>query len=102
MKQTKRIPVEPVGKILLEEFIKPLGLTQYRVAKDCGISHPTMTQIIKGRRSISAENAIRLGRYFGTTPQFWINLQTDHELRLIRREKLQLIESQVQPFKRAA
>jgi addiction module HigA family antidote len=102
MKTTKRIPVEPVGTILLEEFIKPLGLTQYRVAKDCGISHPTMTQIIKGRRSISAENALRLGRYFGTTPQFWINLQTDYELRLIRREKLHVIESQVQPLKRAA
>jgi addiction module HigA family antidote len=102
MKTTKRIPVEPVGRILLEEFIKPLGLTQYRVAKDCGISHPTMTQIIKGRRSISAENALRLGRYFGTTPQFWINLQTDYELRLIQREKLRLIESQVQPLRRAA
>ena len=101
MKTVKRIKVEPVGTILLEEFIKPLGLTQYRVAKDCGIPHPTMTQIIKGRRSLSVNNALRLARYFGTTAQFWINLQTDYDLRMARSE-VEKIERQVQPLKRAA
>jgi addiction module HigA family antidote len=98
----KRLNPTPPGKVLLEELIKPLGLTQYRVAKDCGIPHPTMTQIINGRRPISVENAMRLGRYFGTTAQFWLNLQTDYDLRLASREKLKLIETQVQPLKRAA
>jgi addiction module HigA family antidote len=101
MKTAKRIKVEPVGTILLEEFIKPLGLTQYRVAKDCGIPHPTMTQIIKGRRSLSVINALRLARYFGTTAQFWINLQTDYDLRMARSE-VEKIEREVQPLKRAA
>jgi antitoxin HigA-1 len=98
----KRLNPTPPGKVLLEELIKPLGVSQYRVAKDCGIPQPTMTQIIKGRRPISVENAMRLGRYFGTTAQFWLNLQTDYDLRLASREKLKLIEAQVRPLKRAA
>ena len=97
----KRIPIDHVGTILLEEFIKPLKLTQYRVAKDCRIPHPTMSQLINGRRPISIETAMRLGRYFGTTAQFWINLQNDYDLRMLRDKQLE-IESQVQPFKRAA
>jgi antitoxin HigA-1 len=101
MKTVKRIKVEPVGTILLEEFIKPLGLTQYRVAKDCGIPHPTMTQIVNGRRSISVTNALRLGRYFGTTAQFWMNLQTDYDLRMAQGEA-EKIEREVQPLQRAA
>jgi antitoxin HigA-1 len=98
----KPLSFSPPGKLLLNEFIKPLGLTQYRVAKDCGIPHPTMTQIINGKRPISVENALRLGRYFGVDAQFWLNLQTSFDLRVAQAEKLQLIESQVQPFKHAA
>ena len=98
----KRLVFSPPGKLLLQEFIKPLGLTQYRVAKDCGIPHPTMTKMINGQRSISAETAIRLGRYFGTSAQFWLNLQNDYDLRQIDRQKLKVIEEKVQPFQRAA
>jgi antitoxin HigA-1 len=98
----KQLVFSPPGQLLLKEFIKPLGLTQYRVAKDCGIPHPTMTQIISGKRPISVENALRLGRYFGVDAQFWLNLQTSFDLRVAQREKLKLIESQVQPFQRAA
>jgi antitoxin HigA-1 len=97
-------PLKPSspGEILLEELIKPLNLTQYRVAKECGIPHPTMSQIIKGRRPISIENALRLGRYFATGPKFWLNLQTDYDLRIASQERVKIIERQVQPLKRAA
>ena len=97
----KLTPAHP-GQILLEEFIQPLGLTQYRVAKDAGIPQPTMTQLVKGRRAVSVENALRLGLYFGTTPEFWLNLQTDYDLRLVRRAKLKAITKQVKPLPRAA
>ena len=97
----KLTPAHP-GQILLEEFIQPLGITQYRVAKDAGIPQPTMTQLVKGRRAVSVENALRLGLYFGTTPEFWLNLQTDYDLRLVRRGKLKAITKQVKPLPRAA
>lgn len=97
----KLTPAHP-GKILLEEFIRPLRLTQYRVAKEAGIPHPTMTQIVKGRRAVSVENALRLGLLFGTTAEFWLNLQTDYDLRKFRRGKLKAIEKQVKPLPRAA
>jgi len=90
------------GQILLEEFIEPLGLTRYRVAKDAGIAHPTMTQIVKGRRPISPENALRLGLYFGTGPEFWVNLQADYDLRIARRQKLRTIQKQVKVLHRTA
>ena len=90
----KMTPAHP-GTLLLQEFIKPLGLTQYRVAKDAGIRHPTMTHIINGHRPISVENALRLGLYFGTSAEFWLNLQTDYDLRLVRRAKLKSITKQV-------
>ena len=98
----KRLTPAHPGAILLQEFIEPLGLSQYRVAKEAGIPQPTLTQVVKGRRSLSVENALRLSRYFGTTAEFWLNLQTDYELRLARRAKLKLIEKQVRPLKRAA
>lgn len=97
----KLTPSHP-GKILLQEFIQPLGLTQYRVAKDAGIPHPTMTQLVKGRRAVSVENALRLGLFFGTTAEFWLNLQTDYDLRRLRRGKLKAIDKQVKPLPRAA
>ena len=98
----KRLTPAHPGAILLQEFIEPLGLSQYRVAREAGIPQPTLTQVVKGRRSLSVENALRLSRYFGTTAEFWLNLQTDYELRLARRAKLKLIEKQVRPLKRAA
>ncbi len=96
----RKIKLSTPGEILLEELIKPLGLTQYRVAKDCRIPHPTMNRIIKGG-SISIENAMRLGRYFGNSFEFWINLQKDYDLRMAK-DKLKAIEREVQPLKRAA
>src|ERR1043166_10154675 len=93
-KHEKTHPSHP-GKILLVEFIEPLGPPQYRVAKEAGISHPTMTAIIKGTRPISVENAIRLGLYFGIDTEFWINLQSHYELRLARRKLASRLQREV-------
>ena len=70
------------GEILNEEFMKPLGLTAYRLAKDIDVPVPRVNDIVRGRRSISADSAVRLGAYFGLPAQFWMNLQADYDLRL--------------------
>ena len=90
------------GKILRDEFLVPLDLTQYRVAKDCGIPQPTMTQIVNGNRPISIENALRLSLYFGTTVEFWLNLQREFDVREARRALGQKIKAEVKPLERAA
>ena len=98
----KTIPVEAPGVILREEFLKPLGLTAYQVAKACGVSHPGMSEILRGKRSITAETALRLGIYFGIEPEFWLRLQADYDLRKARRQKLKLLKGQIKPLKKAA
>ena len=76
-------PVHP-GEILAEEFLKPLGLTAYRVASDIGVPAPRINDIVLRRRGITADTAVRLARYFGTTDQFWLNLQSNFELAVTR------------------
>lgn len=83
---TDNLPLVPPGEILLEEFIRPMGLTQAAVARAAGIPASRLTEIIKGRRSITGETALRLARYFGTTAAFWIGLQADHDLEVADRE----------------
>jgi addiction module HigA family antidote len=68
------------GEILSEEFLKPLGLSQYRLARDIGVPPRRVNEIVKGQRAITADTALRLGRYFGMAPQFWLNLQTHYDL----------------------
>ena len=77
MKKLK--PAHP-GKLLLEEFIKPMKLTVYRVAKDSGIAQSTLAAVVSGRRATSAETAMRLGLYFGVDAQFWLNLLQNVDL----------------------
>ena len=72
-------PIHP-GEVLLEDFIKPIGLSQYRVAKDIGVSPLRISQIIRGKRSITADTALRLARYFGTSPAVWLRLQARYDL----------------------
>ena len=72
-------PITP-GEILEEEFLLPMELSQYRVAKDIHVSPRRINEIVKGKRAITADTALRLGRYFGTTAQFWLNLQGSYEL----------------------
>ena len=70
------------GEILKEEFMQPLSLTAYRLAKDLHVPAPRVNDIVRGKRAITADTAIRLGIYFGLPAQFWMNLQTDYDLRL--------------------
>jgi antitoxin HigA-1 len=74
------------GEILSEEFMKPLELTAYRLAKDIDVPVPRVNDIVRGKRSISADTALRLGAYFGLPAQFWMNLQADYDLRLAAAE----------------
>lgn len=75
----KLSPIHP-GEILLEEFIEPLGITQHRLAVAIGVPPRRINEIVHGKRRISADTALRLGRYFGTSAQFWINLQSHYDL----------------------
>jgi addiction module HigA family antidote len=75
----KLAPVHP-GEVLLEEFLIPLGLSQHRLAVEIGVPAPRINAIVHGKRAITADTALRLARYLGTTPMFWINLQTRHDL----------------------
>ena len=94
----KRIRILSPGEILLTEFIRPNNLTVYRVAKDSGISQPTLQLIVTGKRGISAETALRLGLYFGIDAQFWLNLQSDHDLRLAKQKNFPQIQKEVHPL----
>jgi antitoxin HigA-1 len=76
----KKIPPIHPGEILLEEFLKPLNLTQYRLAKDTNVSPRRINEIIHGTRAVSANTALRLSRYFGTSAEFWLNLQARYDL----------------------
>lgn len=70
------------GEILLTEFMQPHGLTAYRLAKELNVPLPRVNDIVRGKRAISADTALRLGIYFGLPAQFWLNLQNDYDLRL--------------------
>jgi addiction module HigA family antidote len=72
-------PVHP-GEVLLEEFLTPLGLTQYRLAKSLSVPPRRINEIVHGRRAITADTALRLARFFGTTERFWLNLQSAYDL----------------------
>ena len=76
-------PVHP-GEILQEEFLKSLGVSQYRLANDIGVPPRRINEIVLGKRGITADTALRLGRYFGTSPQFWMNLQARYDLEMQR------------------
>lgn len=79
MKTKKMNPVHP-GEILMEEFLKPMSISQYKLAKDISVPARRINEIVHGQRAISADTALRLGKYFGMSPQFWINLQSHYEL----------------------
>ncbi len=79
MKRKKMLPVHP-GEILEEEFLKPMGISQYRLAKGLNVSARRINEIVHGKRSITAGTALRLARFFGTTAHFWLNLQSHFDL----------------------
>jgi len=77
----KMAPIHP-GEILLEEFLRPMDISQYRLAKDTSMPPRRVNEIVQGKRSITANTALRLARYFGTTDRFWVNLQARYDLEI--------------------
>ncbi|MBI5412557.1 HigA family addiction module antidote protein [Candidatus Peregrinibacteria bacterium] len=87
-------PIHP-GEILEEEFMKPLKVTQYRVAKDIGVPPIRVSEIMRGKRGITADTALRLGKYFGNSAEFWMNLQMKYDLLTQERTMEKVLKSQV-------
>ena len=87
-------PIHP-GEILLEEFLKPMEISQYRLSKDISVDPRRVNEIVHGQRAISADTALRFGRYFGTSPQFWLNLQSHYDLEVLDMELGDRIENEV-------
>ncbi len=79
MNEERLSPIHP-GEILLEEFLEPLGISQYRLAKDISVPPRRINEIVQGKRAITPDTALRLSRYFGLSERFWLNLQTRYDL----------------------
>lgn len=94
-------PIHP-GEILLEEFLEPLNLSQYRLAKDISVPARRINEIVHGKRAVSADTALRLARYFGTTDRFWLNLQARYDLELEKDRLGERLEAEVQVLQRVS
>jgi len=90
------------GEILEEEFLKPMAITQYRLASDIGVPRRRINEIVHGNRAMTADTALRLSEYFGTTAEFWLNLQSRHDLLLEQKSSGKAIKRLVKPFALAA
>jgi addiction module HigA family antidote len=99
MKSKRLAPVHP-GEVLQEEFMEPLGLTQYRVAKATGVPARRINEIVHRKRAVSADTALRLARLFGTSAEFWMNLQALYDLERARDKVGAEIEEAVAPLAR--
>lgn len=89
-------PIHP-GEILLEEFLRPMGISQYRLAKDISVPQRRISEIVQGKRSVTADTALRLGRYFGMEAQFWLNLQSRFDLLRAHAELDERLDNEVTP-----
>ena len=94
-------PVHP-GEVLLKDFIEPMALTRYRVAKGTGVAQRRIDEICSGKRAMSAETALRLGRFFGMDAQVWMNLQAQYELEVAQRDLRKRLDAEVTPLAEAA
>jgi len=97
MMTAKLAPVHP-GEILLEEFLKPLNISQNRLGRDLGVSPRRINEIIHGKRSITADTALRLSRYFGTSAEFWLGLQADYDLDMAKDRLADRIDHEVRVY----
>jgi len=93
----KLSPIHP-GEVLLDEFIKPMGLSQNRLAIDIGVDARRINEIVLGKRSITADTALRLARFFGNSPQFWMGLQTQYDLDVAEDTLGKRLEREVRPM----
>jgi addiction module HigA family antidote len=100
-KKNNRMPPIHPGEILKEDLMKPLGLTISSLARELRIPATRLSEIVNGRRGLNADAALRLSRYFGNTPEFWINLQAAYDLRTTIRSSASRIEREVRPRKAA-
>ena len=98
MKQKRLPPIHP-GEILMDEFLQPMGISQYRLAKDISVPPRRINEIIHGKRSITADTALRLGRFFTMSPQFWLNLQTRYDLEVTEDQLDNRLDKEVHTFK---
>jgi antitoxin HigA-1 len=94
MKKKKDAPIHP-GEILLEEFLKPMNISQYQLAKDISVPARRINEIVLGKRSISADTALRLSRYFRLSERFWLNLQSSYDLAVVKDRLEGRIENEV-------
>jgi antitoxin HigA-1 len=97
MTEGKLHPIHP-GKVLLEEFLKPMGLSQNKLALDIGVPPRRINEIVLEKRRITADTALRLARYFGTSAQFWMGLQTDFELDMANESLSNRLEHEVKKY----
>lgn len=95
----ERLPAIHPGEVLLEDFMKPLGLSQYRLAKDIGVTPIRISQIVNGKRAITVDTAMRLARYFGTSAGVWLRLQVRYDLEIAEGELSDRINHEVMVYK---
>ncbi len=97
----RKIPLATPGEILLHDFLQPMGVSQYRLAKEIGVPQRRIGEIVAGRRAISADTALRLAAFFGTDAQSWINLQSHYDTEMAR-ETMQSVLSRIRPWNESA
>ena len=97
MTTRKLLPIHP-GEILLEEFLKPMNISQYRIAKDISVPARRINEIVLGKRAISPDTALRLSRYFGLSERFWLNLQARYDLEVEKDRLATRLESEVRVY----
>lgn len=91
-------PIHP-GEVLLEDFLRPMGISQYRLAKSISVDPRRISEIVQGKRAISADTAMRLGLFFGVEPQIWLHLQARYDLELTARDHGQEVSAEVHPWR---
>ncbi len=96
--EDKKLPPIHPGEILREEFLEPMGISQYRLAKSLAVPPKRINEIVHGKRAITADTAIRLSRYFGTSSQFWMNLQGHYDLDVAEDRSADRIRKEVRPY----
>ena len=97
----RKIPYPTPGEILLEEFLKPMGISQYRLAKEIGVSQRRIGEIVAGKRAVTADTGLRLSRFFGMSDGFWPGLQTDYDTAMTREAMADTLAA-IQPYRKAA
>ena len=96
----RKVPYPHPGEILLEEFLKPTGITQYRLAKSLTVPPRRINEIVHGKRAVTADTALRLARFFGTSERFWINLQSRYDLE-VERDRIGPVLAEIRPLRSA-